>query len=102
MSAARMPSSALVRFCTWLLMTLTADCRRLMPAPIAPRKLGTLAMALSIWPRAVCALAPVASTKGSVEMLTAFAPVPSVLEDEATAPTAPPHWVVGEAADRQV
>src|SRR5882757_8779873 len=55
MSAARMPSSALVRFWTWLLMTLTADCRRLMPAPMEPRMPATLAMAVSMWVKAVCA-----------------------------------------------
>src|SRR5579872_954250 len=36
-SAAIMPFSAEVRFCTWLLMTLLALCSRLMTAPIWPR-----------------------------------------------------------------
>src|SRR5438105_677713 len=75
MSAARIPSSALVRFCTWLLMTLTADCRRLMPAPIAPRMLATLAIALSMWPSAVWEFVPSVPVRVSAEMFTAFAPL---------------------------
>src|SRR5580704_15870805 len=38
MSAAVMVFSADVRFCTWLLMTLLALCRRLMLAPMLPRR----------------------------------------------------------------
>src|SRR5260370_30902130 len=36
MSAARTPSSAPVRFCTWLVMTPAALCRRLNGGPIVP------------------------------------------------------------------
>src|SRR5882672_3633632 len=40
-SAARTPSSAPVRFCTWLVMTPAALCKRLTVAPIVPRSAAT-------------------------------------------------------------
>src|SRR6202158_5191959 len=41
MSSARTPSSAPVRFCTWLLMTPAALCNRLTVAPMLPRREAT-------------------------------------------------------------
>src|SRR5579871_2209425 len=55
-SAAVMPFSAEVRFCTWLLMTLLALCRRLTLAPSWPRRAATCAIALLMSVNAVCAV----------------------------------------------
>src|SRR5215813_13011181 len=96
-SAARMPSSALARFCTWLLMTLTADCKRLMPAPMEPRIPATLAMAVSISVRAVWALAAV--VRSSVDKLAVDAPL--VMAADEIAPTVTPIWLVELASDRK-
>src|SRR5258707_7896026 len=59
MLAPRMLSSAADRFCTWLLMTVLADCNRLMLAPMVPRSAATLATAELISPSARAALAAV-------------------------------------------
>src|SRR5690242_4208532 len=55
MFAAVIASWAAVRFCTWELITFTADCNRLTPAPIVPRKPATFEMALLMSPNAVTA-----------------------------------------------
>ena len=52
MSAAVTLFSAAVRFCTWLVMTLEALCKRLTVEPILPRKAATAATAPSMSDRA--------------------------------------------------
>jgi len=64
--------------------------------------LATLAIALSMWPSAVWAATPVASASVSLEMSTAFEPVPSVMEAEATVPTVTPIWLVELASDKKM
>src|SRR5215813_4598976 len=99
-SAARMPSSALARFCTWLLMTLTADCRRLMPAPIEPRMPATLAIAVLMWVRAVWAAVPVVPASESEERFAVELPL--VIADEEIVPTVTPIWLLELESDRKI
>src|SRR5690348_5638998 len=96
MSAARMPSSAEARFWTWLLMTFTADCRRLMPAPIEPRIPATFAMAVLMSPSAVWAFAAV--VRSSVLMLAVELPL--VIAVDAMVPTVTAIWLLEAASDK--
>src|SRR5262249_12254426 len=97
-SAARMPSSALARFWTWLLMTLTADCSRLMAAPIDPRIPATLAIALLMSVRAVWAF--VAVVRSSALMFAVEAPLVMALDE--IEPTVTAIWLLDAASDRKI
>lgn len=68
MFAAVIWSWAAVRFCTCELITFTADCNRLMPAPIVPRKPATFEIALLMSFSAVVAVPD--EDRSSLERLT--------------------------------